>query len=151
MARDVFAPLFWNSAMIGRTLAAWRSALALALLFHLIDGGEGSVGVEPTARALDWSDYLRSHANRLYSSGSLQIEHGARIIIECRAQLPERFTLRDVQRKAWGGLTDKESARDAIDLLVANNHCRGIHVEPTATGGRPSLVYEWHPGHKGAA
>jgi hypothetical protein len=28
MARNVFAPLFWISAMIGRTFAAWRSALA---------------------------------------------------------------------------------------------------------------------------
>ena len=28
-ARNVFAPLFWISAMIGRTFAAWRSALAL--------------------------------------------------------------------------------------------------------------------------
>ena len=29
MARNVVAPLFWISAMIGRTFAAWRSALAL--------------------------------------------------------------------------------------------------------------------------
>ena len=29
MARNVFAPLFWISAMIGRTFAAWRSALPL--------------------------------------------------------------------------------------------------------------------------
>ena len=29
MARNVVAPLFWISAMIGRTFAAWRSALPL--------------------------------------------------------------------------------------------------------------------------
>jgi len=28
MARNVVTPLFWISAMIGRTFAAWRSALA---------------------------------------------------------------------------------------------------------------------------
>jgi hypothetical protein len=29
MARNVFAPLFWISAMIDTTFAGWRSALAL--------------------------------------------------------------------------------------------------------------------------
>ena len=33
MARNVVAPLFWISAMIGRTFAAWRSALAFGRSF----------------------------------------------------------------------------------------------------------------------
>ena len=103
-----------------------KTVCSIALIFHLIAGGEGPVTVEATARALDWADYLRSHANRLYSSGSMQIEQGARLIIERRAQLPERFTSRDVQRKAWAGISDKEAVADAIELLIVNGYCREV-------------------------
>src|SRR3979411_3037763 len=84
----------------------------------------GAIGSVAAARALDWADYLRSHFARLYSAGSVMAENGARLIIERRAQLPESFTARDVQRRAWAGLADRDTVAAAIELLVAAGTCR---------------------------
>ena len=67
-----------------------KTVASLALIFELIEGGRFEVGETSTLRALAWADYLRSHANRLYSSGNTMIEDGARLILERRHQLPAR-------------------------------------------------------------
>ncbi len=126
-----------------------KTVCSLALIFHLVEGGDGPVSAEATARALDWADYLRSHANRLYSSGSTQIEQGARLIIERRDQLPDHFTARDVQRKSWAGIADKDAVADAIELLTSNGYCREVPLAMATTGGRPTMAYEWNPSLKG--
>jgi uncharacterized protein DUF3987 len=54
-----------------------KAVAALALVFELSDGGRGTVGSVAVARALDWADYLFSHAIRLYSAGSVLAENGA--------------------------------------------------------------------------
>jgi len=122
-----------------------KTVAALALIFELVDGGRDAIGSVATARALDWADYLRSHAARLYSAGSVMAENGARLIIERRAQLPESFTPRDVQRRAWAGLADREAVATAIELLVAAGYCREMLSAPSPAGGRPSVGYVWNP------
>jgi hypothetical protein len=122
-----------------------KTVAGLALLFELIEGGRESVGAIATGRALDWADYLKSHASRLYAGGAIMAENGARLISERRDQLPERFTARDVQRKAWAGLYDRDAVADALDLLVSANHVRSNAVASGEAGGRPSTVYEWNP------
>ncbi len=133
------------SSLESHLLKMPKTVCSLALIFHLVEGGDGPVSAEATARALDWVDYLRSHANRLYSSGLTQIEQGARLIIERREQLPDRFTARDVQRKAWSGIADKDAVADAIDLLIGNGYCREVPIAATTSGGRPTTAYEWNP------
>lgn len=69
-----------------------QTIAGLALLFEVIDGGREAVGIEATVRALDWGEYLLSHALRLYS---LAINHsldGAKLILKRRSKLPEVFT-----------------------------------------------------------
>ena len=123
-----------------------KTVASLALIFELVAGGrDGVVGDEATARALDWADYLKAHAARLYAAGSVSIENGARLIIERRAQLSEPFTAREVQRKAWAGLVDRDAVADAIDLLVTAGHVRGTTTAGNDAGGRPSTVYTWNP------
>src|ERR1700730_15820590 len=100
-----------------------KTVAALALIFELVDGGRGAIGSVAAARALDWADYLRSHAIRLYSAGSVMAENGARLIIERRAQLPESFTARDVQRKEWAGLADRDAVCDCNRIA-----CRLWHL-----------------------
>jgi hypothetical protein len=126
-----------------------KTVCSLALIFHLVEGDQGPVSAEATARALDWADYLRSHAMRLYSSGSMQIEQRARLIIERRAQLSERFTAREVQRKQWAGIADRDAVADALDLLVSSGYCREIRMPATAHGGRPTSTFQWNPRLKG--
>lgn len=126
-----------------------KTVASLALIFELIDGGRFEVGENSTLRALAWADYLRSHANRLYSSGNTVIEDGARLIIERRDQLPQQFTAREIQRKGWAGLTDRDAVTASVDLLISTNHCREVERPTTTTGGRPSASYSWNPALKG--
>jgi hypothetical protein len=120
-----------------------KTVATLALLFELIDGGRSVVNEDATRRALGWADYLRSHANRLYSAGEQMAEDGARRIIERRHQLPEQFTPRDIQRKAWASLADRDAVVSAIEMLVTSHHCREVPPVMGQSGGRPSLSYIW--------
>ena len=133
------------SALESHLLKMPKTIAALALLFELIDGGREHVGLIATGRALDWADYLRSHAARLYGAGTIIAENGARLICDRRDQLAAKFTARDVQRKAWAGLSDKDAVTAAFDLLIEAHHVRGSTIPSTDAGGRPSVVYEWNP------
>ena len=46
-----------------------KTIASLALIFELVGGGRGTVGVAAAARAFGWADYLLTHAIRLYTSG----------------------------------------------------------------------------------
>jgi Protein of unknown function (DUF3987) len=116
-----------------------KTVAALALIFELADGGRGAIGSVATARALDWADYLRSHAARLYSAGSVMAENGARL--KRRAQLPECFTARDVQRKNGQLLPIEMRLRLRSNCLSplapAGKHFRFL---PPPAGGRLSVT-----------
>jgi len=122
-----------------------KTVASLALLFELIDGGRFDVNETAMRRALGWADYLRSHANRLYSSGETMAEDGARLIIERRNQLSDSFTARDVHKKGWAGLSDRETVTASIEMLIATSHCREVQGKPVAAGGRPTITYCWNP------
>ncbi|RTL96156.1 DUF3987 domain-containing protein [Ancylobacter aquaticus] len=122
-----------------------KTVASLALIFELVEGGTAAVGAEAAARALDWADYLRSHANRIYSAGQTLAADGARLVLERRKQLPEEFTARDIQRKQWSCLADRDAVASALDLLMLTHHCREVPQEPDIRGGRPSTVYRWSP------
>lgn len=127
-----------------------KTVASLALLFELIDGGRFEVNETAMRMALGWADYLRSHANRLYLSGSAMIEDGARLILERCNQLPEEFTKRTVHQKGWTGLSETKVVDAAIELLVSTHHCRAVEKPANAAGGRPSTAYRWNPLLRGA-
>jgi hypothetical protein len=122
-----------------------KTAASLALLFELVDGGRSEITEISMRRALDWADYLRSHANRLYSAGETMAADGARLIVERRQQLPVTFTARDIHQKGWAGLTDRQTVAAAIEQLLATYHCREAAQQTTAIGGRPTNAYCWNP------
>jgi hypothetical protein len=134
-----------SSMLESHLLKMPKTVAALALLFHLVDGGRDAIGAKATARALGLADYLRSHAKRLYSAGGVMAENGARLIIERLAQLPEQFTARDIQRKVWAGLADRDTVAAAIEILVGAGYCREAPSAPSPAGGRPSVNYIWNP------
>lgn len=122
-----------------------KTVASIALIFELIDVGRFEVGETSMMRALGWADYLRSHANRLYSSGNTVIEDGARLIVERRRQLPNEFTVRSVHQKDWAGLADREVVIAAIELLVSTHHCREVEKPESMGRGRPTATYRWNP------
>lgn len=122
-----------------------KTVVSLALLLELIDGGRFEVNERAMRKVLGWAKYLRSHANRLYSSGSIVIEDRARLILERRNQLPEEFTARAVHQKDWAGLSDRNVVDAVIELPVSTHRCRAVEKPTNASGGRPSVTYRWSP------
>lgn len=120
-----------------------QTIAGLALLFEILDGGHEAVGTEATARALEWADYLLSHAKRLYS---LAINHsldGARVILKRKNKLSNPFSPRDVQRKCWTGLDSIEAVNEALNWLIDYGHIEGKTLSASDTNGRPKVVYHW--------
>ncbi|OCY87563.1 DUF3987 domain-containing protein [Acinetobacter pittii] len=129
---------------------------ALALVFHLIDGVQlGSVG--PVSKrcaemAIEWCEYLESHARRIYGLVLDSATMKAGTLCQKLKNLKEDddwrvkgFTSRDVQRKNWKGLTSHEGVTDALDILVDSNWLALEEIESTIRGGRPSKRYWINP------
>jgi hypothetical protein len=114
----------------------------LALVLHLADGGTGAVSAETLARALNWCEYLEGHARRIYAPATDNGLTGAHLLLKRRADLPERFTARDVYRHHWAGLAEPDAVADALETLIEYGHLHEVEPEPGALG-RPSTMYAW--------
>jgi putative DNA primase/helicase len=126
-------------------LAKYRSLIpSLALLIHLAEGGQGPIGLEPLQRAIAWARYLESHARRVYDSMANPSAASARVLAKklLAGELQDGFALRDVYRPCWSGLTEKEDAMAAVELLIDLNWLQAV-TEPT--GGRPKTIYFINP------
>jgi putative DNA primase/helicase len=137
--------------IFGSHLAKYRSLCpSLALLFHLIDcvdrGAGGPVSVAAVQRAIDWCAYLEPHARRLYE-GVISPGRTAAAALAARlaaGALKSPFTVRDVRRKGWAGLTTPESIFAAVDQLEDLHWIRRASVH-SAAGGRPTTQYHVNP------
>ena len=121
---------------------------ALALILHLAEGASGSVTLRATLRALAWADYLESHALRCYGATVAGEIAAARCILSRirKGELLDGLKAREIDRAQWSELTDRDTVRAALGLLVAHGYLREIEVPSTAAGGRPTLAYLTHPG-----
>ena len=116
----------------------------LALLFHLIDDGRGPVCREAVLRAVAWAAYLESHAARAYASVTAPMATAAKAIwakVKVR-DLPTEFTLRDVHRRGWSGLTEHGVVKAGLDMLALHDW---LSFEEQDTGGRRLGVYAVNP------
>lgn len=118
-----------------------KTVAALSLIFELIESGETTISDQSLAMALELVDYLRSHAERLYSIVDNAAIKGAKLMLKRRDKLPSPFTPREVQRKGWAGLTEREQVQDAIDVLEEHNQIKRQYQNDT--GGRPSVRFYW--------
>jgi len=129
---------------------------ALALIFALVDTPDSGCVVHERelVRALDWGDYLRTHAERLYSAAVRPDTHGAKQLLDkikdaklCGADgvTWQTFTPRLIAAKHWTGLGTPEAVRKASDLLVEYGWLIREAVPTGAAGGRPSDRYLIHP------
>lgn len=133
-------------------LAKYRSLMpSLALLFHLLDivngKTEGAVSEHTTKLAAGWCDFLEAHARRIYQAVTQHSLFAARKLAE-RIQaghLPNPFTLGDILRKGWAGLTTLEEVRDAANLLEDLHWVGQERTQPGENGGRPRMHYLVNP------
>jgi Protein of unknown function (DUF3987) len=126
-------------------LAKYRSLVpSLALLIHLADGGHGPVGEAATRKAIGWVAYLESHARRVYAIviNTATIAGKALAKRIRRGDLHDGFTLRDIYRKHWAGLSEKQAVEQAVDLLLDLGWLKEVVEE---TGGKPKTRYRINP------
>ena len=130
-------------------LAKFRSLVpSLALLCHLADVPEGGpVGQASLLRALAWSEYLETHARRIYAPATAP-EMAAALELDKRLPgLPDPFTAKDVYKNHWR-LLDREGAADALTVLCDYGRVRGDEADGP---GRPTVRYRVHPALRGEA
>jgi hypothetical protein len=129
-------------------LAKYRGlAPRLALLCHIANNATGPVSGDAVQMAVRWADYLESHARRAYAALSLDNVSAARSIWRriMRNNLPEPFTARDIQRKGWSGLTQRERVEGGLKALCDADWLAGRAPEAGPGGGRPSKLYRPNP------
>lgn len=116
----------------------------LALVCHIAGNGYGPVSMAAATQAAGWAAYLESHARRAYASTTLDNAEAARAIWRRvrKGDLPAPFTARDIQRKGWSGLNDKERVAAGLAALVEADWLCATEAE---TGGRPTTIYHPNP------
>ena len=115
---------------------------SLALIFHCCDVADGapssSVGYEATLMAIQWCDYLESHARRIYDQASDSDTTLLERLAEKIILLPNPFKLSDLTRKKWAGLSNQ---REVEDLLLDLEEKNWLYCETVRTAGRSAKTY----------
>ncbi len=125
-----------------------KTVPALALILHLAEqGASGPVALPATLRALAWAEYLEAHAIRCYGATVAgELSAARRILGRIKdGELADGFKARDMDRARWSGLTDRDTVRAALELLVGHGYLAEAELPATAAGGRPTLAYRIHP------
>jgi hypothetical protein len=135
-------------------LAKYASLMpSLALVFHavaVLDGSAvaGPVTAEAAALAIRWTNYLETHARRIYAA-IMQRRQMAGALLGAKVKagkLADGFTLREVYLKGWAGLTDNEDVKLALEDLVELGWLRPQQVlSDPVQGGRPTIRYYINP------
>ena len=126
-------------------LAKYRKLVpALALVLHLANDASGPVSGRATLQALAWAEYLETHARRAYASVTSPETSAAKAIIEKlrKGELPRTFAARDIYRRGWAHLSERERVQDALRLLCDLDW---LAVHTRDTEGRTATFYEANP------
>jgi len=120
---------------------------ALALLIHLANRKTGAVSLAALDKAFLWATYLEAHARRIYSAVLRPDTAAAREMAKHlqRRELPERFSLRETYRKGWAGLSCKEDAEAATEILCDLGWIRAVADAGRSTGRPASPTFETNP------
>ena len=127
-------------------LAKYASFMpSLALIDHLVDVGNGIVGIVSVEKAIRMCEYYRGHAERIFAPRTAVDLNAARLIlakiksgaVAGRSGEPLRFSPRDIYRAGWTGLTDKDEVKKGIECLEEYRYVQTegakqlvVHVNP---------------------
>ena len=117
---------------------------ALSLLIELGENTHSkSVSLESISKAIEWVDYLVTHAKRIYG---IQDPTAliAQKILDKKDRLNSTFTPSEVVQNNWKGLTKTQEVRLGIELLAKHNYLIKIIGVIGSQGGRPSERYRWN-------
>ena len=138
-------------AILLEHLSKYRSLFpSLALIFHLIgiaDGQPtGSISFDAAQSAWAWVLYLEKHARRIYGMANSIVQQAAiKLSNKIKSgELQSPFSVRDVYRKEWTMLSNREIVHKACEELVDADWL--APVPPSHVMGRPkSPVYLINP------
>ena len=147
-----------HSAMVSH-LSKYRKLIpALALVFAMVDTPDsgGVIHERELLRALAMGEYLRSHAERLYSAAVIPETAGAAALLKKikTGKLTDRegivlnsFAPREVVKKGWVGLATAKAVSKAAEMLVDYDWLRPETVQSSDEmgRGRPSDRYLINP------
>lgn len=125
--------------------AKYRSLVpGLALLFHLLDNRSVEVGRDCLAAAIGLSEYLKSHALRVYAAVNGTDYASVRALAKrlLAGEIQNGFTARTVYTRGWRDLNSPEKVRGALETLTELNWLAEHHE---TTGGRSKTTYELNP------
>lgn len=131
-----------HPAMVSH-LSKYRKLIpTLALINHLCDSRQGAVSEQALLRAITLSEYLESHAQRIYSYATRPDIDAAKTLLKRLAsgKLSNPFKARDLSQKGWAGLETPIKAQAAIELLQEYRH---LNKQEVMTSGRPTALYHW--------
>jgi len=123
-------------------LGKFRSFMPkLALLYYVIDCLSTNTPVlaineESTLQAIRLCDHYEAHARKVYAS-AIQPEETTWLLSRkvLDGSLKDNFTVRDIERKCWSGLTTREDCDAALTGLL-DAHWLDDSVPDTATIGK---------------
>ncbi len=122
---------------------------SIAVLIHLADDKHHSltVGADAIRKAIAWSEYLKSHAERVYSSALDQTDANAKTILTKieSGKLSDGFGTRDIVRGGWTGLDSLDNVKAALTRLIDYGWLKQVTTKPESIGGRPSVRYQVNP------
>ena len=128
-------------------LGKYRSLMpSLALIFHLLDVADGkvfgNVTITSAQLAAAWCDYLESHARRIYHmAGNITQRAAGNLTMKIKqGKLDDGFTARDVQRKGWSILTEKEVVNFALIELAEAGWLKSKKQAPPQ-GGKTNCTF----------
>lgn len=114
-----------------------RLFCSIALILHLAQVRPGpAVSAEIAMRAAAWTHYLEGHARRIYGLLELQQISAASSLARRLSQgkLVDGFTVRDVLRKGWTGLTQTSVIEQALSVLEDHGYVAGVDQQNPAGG-----------------
>jgi len=118
---------------------------SIALILHLAEGPIGPVKAASALRAAAWCDYLSGHARRIYGLVEAAKVTTAQMVSRRlgEGKLKDRFTVRDLVRKQWSGVTTPLQAESVLAILEECGHLQaedGVNIV-----GRPTVRYLINP------
>jgi putative DNA primase/helicase len=132
-------------------LAKYRSLIpSLALIFEFIfclnttSIDPSNVSLNALQMAIQWAKYLRSHAERIYSSQkNYKLESAKNLLNKIKkGSIIEGVSIREVYSHHWSFLTSPNEVKDATEILENHGY---IKLEKKGTFGRPSSIIKINP------
>ncbi len=118
---------------------------SIALILHLAEGSIGPVTATSALQAAAWCEYLTGHARRIYGLVEAAKVTTARMVSRrlTEGKLDDGFTVRDIVRKQWSGVTTTMQAETVLAILEENGHVQSLDdINPI---GRPTVRYYINP------